>query len=110
MRALARQDPARFGELNYALAVDFKDFPGDGFGHEGYGEIDSYAVISGDGKGILLNTRSFDDSGRFLAEGAQQEATGYTVPGGGTPKGVSTTRSGTSTRPTFGRTLPSVTR
>lgn len=89
MRRLAEQDPARFRELDYTLAVDFKDFfPGDGLGHGGHGEIDSYAIISGDGKGILLNTRSFDDAARFMADGARQEVDGYTVPGGGTPRGV----------------------
>ncbi|MBO2460220.1 WXG100-like domain-containing protein [Actinomadura violacea] len=91
-------DPAAVHEINRALGRLAADYPGmmqrlnriESTTMPGEDETLAYARPGGPDQGIYINDEAFGDNAARTAEGADEEADGFTVPGGGSTEGVFT--------------------
>ncbi|WP_131760980.1 ADP-ribosyltransferase [Actinomadura fibrosa] len=96
-------DPATVREFNNAIQQLAADYPDtmrqlNHIGSEdvsstlGPGEEDTlaYATLHGDDQGIYISDEPFADNAERALDGADEEASGFTVPGGGSAEGVFT--------------------
>ncbi|MGW5418488.1 ADP-ribosyltransferase, partial [Actinomadura geliboluensis] len=96
-------DPAAVREVNNALQALSADYPStmQGLTHigsedfnqslgPGNDDVLAYATPESNDPGIYLNDDAFADNAQRAEDGADEEATGFTVPGGGSTEGVFT--------------------
>ncbi|URN07043.1 hypothetical protein LUW74_29425 [Actinomadura madurae] len=96
-------DPATVREINNAVQRLGADYPStmQGLSHIGSqdfnqslgpnnGDVLAYATPQDSSPGIYISEEAFSDNAARAEDGADEEATGFTVPGGGSAEGVFT--------------------